>query len=360
MKCMLAVLGMVMFFTLGAFIASAAGMPEYSLQSGLVVTALSLVPTDLKGTLASTPNVAAILADYVGKNEKKIFSSLVPKMKIAEQMTVVPDLKDKMHMTKLTVKDGVVGYSENVNYDDDDIQFTGRTIESSLFMRNVKVNPLKYRTTWMAHLMKTGVNPQDLPFKQFTLDKIIAQIGSEIINNVYLADKTVAGNGIKNLIDGWGTIIGKEITDGSITPVVTGAITNSNAVASLEKVAEDFPSQYLEDDLTILQYISYDTFRKYQNDYRERYGKYTARNEKGLYELDGFAGKFTMLPVSWMGKSQRIITTPYENMIFGVDSLSDFNNIYAETEFELLKLKVLFQMGCQIRDVNAVRTNDQV
>lgn len=348
-------LGVALYFGLGAFVANAGGLGEYAIVGGVVFSAMSLIPMDLQGTFSSTPTVAA-LAAYGGKNEKKIFSSLRNALDLLKDTTVIPGIKNKLGLTKLTVGDGVRAYREQFDANDGDLDYTQRFIETELLKRDMRINPLRYRETWMSEVMKTGVNPQDLPFAPYVYEQISKKVASEVNDNAYLAVKG-DGSTVAKTFDGLGTIIAKEITDGNLTPIATGVATATNAVSIAEKMMKSMPVMYRNNGFDI--FCSYGFWDLYQEDYRERYKKFVEPNTNGEFFIDSTKRKIKMTPVTWMGESGRLIASPVENIITGVDAVGDFDRIMAETKFEILELRMLFAIGSQIRDLDAMRINDQ-
>ncbi|MGJ1295542.1 hypothetical protein ACR777_15150 [Sphingobacterium spiritivorum] len=348
-------LGIALYFVIGSIAFNAIGLSEYSAIGGGVFAAMSLVPMDLSGTLASTPTLTA-LAAYGGKYEKKIFSELRNSLDILNDTTVIPGIKNKLNLTKLTVGDGVRAYREAFDDNDGDLNYTPRVIETSLLKRDIKINPLKYRETWMSELMKPGVNPQDLPFAQYVYSEISKKVGQEINDNIYLATKG-AGTNVATSLDGLGTIIAKEITDGNIIPVATGAATATNAVSKAEMMMKSMPVAYRNNGFDIT--CSFAFWDLYQEDYREKYGKYIEPNKDGYFFIDSTRRKVKINPVTWLGSSGRLMASPIQNIITGVDAVGDFDKLHIETKFELLEIRMLFAIGSQIRDLSALKVNDQ-
>src|SRR5690606_21608508 len=106
-------------------------------------------------------------------------------------------------------------------------------------------------------------------------------------------------------------------------------------------------------------FCSYANWDLYQADYREKYGKYIEPNANGYFFIDSTRRKVKVAPVTWLGDSARLIATPKENILTGVDAVGDFDKVHVESEFELIKLRLLFAIGNQFRDLAALRVNDQ-
>lgn len=350
----------IVCFLFGVFLANVFELSESAMIFGVATVLLSMIPRLKPGMLAetipsvNTPDVSKLI-NYLGKFQKKLFATMRNALDIAKDLYVMPGIKNSENLTKLKVKDGIKGYEEDFEPDAGDLEYIPRKITVELLKRDIRVNVLKYRNTWMAEVMRRGVQPKDFPFAQFVLETVAKAIAAEINDNAYYA---VAGTrtSFATTVDGLAKIIADEITAGNITPVATGAITNTNAVAQLEKVLAEVAPVYIKNGLQVD--ISYNVWRKYQEDYRERYGKYTQRNEDGNFIVDSYGPNVILKPATWMGTSQRIIATPYENLILGTDSLGDTERLMPESRFEIIDLRALFAMGFQIRDLDAIWVND--
>jgi|GEM_PF-2090088 len=356
LKISLLVIAMIAY-TAGTIFAS----PAIGLATGLGLTAIGMIPRVQGAAFMATPDTSA-LAAYAGKYENALFSTLRARLTIFNDVTVIPGVKNILKLTKLTVADGVRGYREDFDASDSDLQYSGRDLATTLLKRDMKINPLKYRNTWMSQVMKPGVNPNDIPFAQFVNNAIFEQIASEIQRGSYLAVKGDESTLAKSF-DGLGTIIAAEIAKEvanagtGIVPVATGALTVSNAVEKFEAMVASMPSDFVDAGFPI--YASVESARKYNYNYRELYGKYQEKDEKGNLIIDNTAGNVYIKPVSWMGKSGRLIASPTENLLAGVDAIGDSDKIYTDLELEIIKYRVLFSLGFQIRDKDALKVNDQ-
>jgi hypothetical protein len=350
-------------FLLGTFAACAVGAPQFSLPaSGVLILLGAVNKGDLKGSLLmATPDTTA-LAAYAGRYERALFATLRQKLSIFNDITVYPGIKSTVRLTKLTVNDGIRGYREEFDSKDDDLSYSGRDISVELLKRDIKINPLKYRTTWMSEAMKPGVNPDDIPFAPFVNEAIMKQIAQEINKGSYLAAKGDMSTLAKSF-DGLGTIVAKAINAETaeagtgLVPVATGAITNTNAVSKFEQMTRAMAPEFQEEGFE--HYVSKDLSDKYNDDYRERYKKYVTMNDDGTYFIDNTAKRIKIVPCTWMGSSQRIITTPKLNLLAGVDALGDTDKIHTDLELEIIKYRILFALGFQIRDLDAIKVNDQ-
>lgn len=304
------------------------------------------------------PNISALSA-YPGKYEKSLFSTLYNGLDVVKDTTLVTGVKNKLKMTKLTVGAGVKPYSPTFAVSDEDLVYTGRDLEVNLAKRELLIEPLKYRTTWMSEVMKPGTDPMDIPFAQYVWEQVMARIAQEVNDNaIYSGVYNGAGTAAADIVTGFGTLIAAEITATNLTPVVTGAITNVNAVSKLELMMKAMPVAYRNKGFNL--YVSYDVADKYNEDYREKYKKYVEMNENGYYYIDNTNRKVQIIPATWMGASQRVIATPKENLLVGTDEMADWTGrITTAPDIWTLKAGIAFEIGCQIRDLGAIKVNDQ-
>jgi len=347
----------LMGYVVGVLCAS----PMVGLIAGSGLMIAGSFPKEVGSLFMATPDTSALGA-YAGAHEMALFKTLQSKLTILTDLMMLPGIKNTLRLTKLTVKDGVRGYREDFDSSDDDLSYSGQDLSTTLLKRDIKINPLKYRPTWMAAKMKPGVNPGDIPFAQFVNEAIMLQVASEIQRGSYLAVKGDESTLLKSF-DGIGTLISKAIAaetavaGSGIVPVATGAITNTNAVAAFESMVSAMPSDFVKNGFEVK--ASIDSARKYNKDYRERYGKYADKDDMNRTIIEDTAGVVTIKPCDWMGTSGRLIATPYENALVGVDGIGDQDKIITDVELEIIKYRILFALGFQFRDLKALRVNDQ-
>lgn len=309
----------------------------------------------------ATPDTSA-LAAYAGAHEQKLFSTLRNSLDILNDITIVPGIKNTLKLTKLSVNNGVRTYREAFDASDNDLEYSGRDLSVELLKRDIRINPLKYRSTWMSQVMQAGVNPPDIPFAAYVFEQMAIKIAQEINDNAYLAKKG-DGTSVATSFDGLGTKIADAIADETIKPgtglkpIATGVLTSGNTVAAVETLVRSMPIAYRQAGFGVI--CSFDSFDKYNDNYRDLFKKNYESNEDGVYYIDATSRKIKLIPCTWMGTSQRLIATPKENLLAGVDGLGDMDRIHTDIELEIIRQRVLFALGFQIRDLEAIRVNDQ-
>lgn len=250
-------------------------------------------------------------------------------------------------MAKFNVNDGPMPYRKQ-----DDFKagtFTDRVLTAYQAKYDQELDPEDFRNTYLAEL-------PEMPFNQFAVEQGgKAFLDALLRSTLYLGVRNGSGTDPVDICDGWGTIIAAEITATAISPVVTGAITAANAVTKVELVYD--ASDVLLKKMPSVMYCSYTVFRYYMQHYRTLNGFGFKRDEKGKFTLDGTDCVLT--PADFMGTSQRLILTLPNNLVFGTDTEQLKN--HPTPHLNLLRNRILFPAGCQIRDIGAevLKVNDQ-
>lgn len=225
--------------------------------------------------------------------------------------------------------------------------FSDRTLTAYQSKWDYEFDAENFRNTYLATL-------PDMPFEQASVDQVSREYLDNIIRStLWSGVRNGAGTGAADLCDGWGTIIAAEITATNLTPVVTGAITSANAVTKVEQVAESLPLWLRERGFII--YCSYNVFDKYKAHYRTLNSFGFNRTETGDAVIDGFNG--VLRPVAFMGTSQRLVATIANNLVFGTDL--ERVATYPTPHLNIMKIRHMMPVGCQIQDLAALVVNDQ-
>lgn len=353
--------------------------------------------------MSATQDVTAI-KNYAGTYSQALIAAMLNSLDIAKDFKVMRNVREALNLTKFEAKKGVRALNLNVeNAKNPGRKFTGRKLEPKGGMKIFHVNPEELRGTWMGEMFDP--NAKDVPFAAWIWTKEFEALAAEINDNIYLSKyladaaefaagtvynvgdvvnfeediyrctaTTTAGQSpashpakwleINNTayVDGPGTIIAAEIAAGKLTPVVTGAISNTNAVASLQAV---WKAQTIAvRKVGAIIFVSWDVFEKYLADYDTRYGKGAGiasyiEDETVVY-LKGSYKKCQIKPATWMNNSQRIICTPFENALMCTNDLSDMNKIGKTVEtLHGFKAICKFLLGFNFADLDVLKVNDQ-
>ena len=306
---------------------------------------------------------ANALEAYVGAYHPQLISTLVNSFSMTNHVTPMYGIKGSLELTKIAIKDGVRGFRNQFDAVSDDLQFSGRRIYTHLYKRDFLLDSTEFRNTWMSQYRKNEALGE-IPFVEHIAKTLNKRIASEVNNFTYngvQGDKS----SVRTTANGYGTLIKNAISDENnvtgtgLLPVATGLITANNAVSKVELMLEAMPECYMDDEGYNL-YMSPNLWRKYRLDYRERYGKYIPEGStESMYYLDTALDKVKIVPCTWMGASQRIIATPRENLVIGLDGEGLLDNVSTFYHHELCEWRTSFAMGFEFCDLEAMRVNDQ-
>lgn len=225
---------------------------------------------------------------------------------------------------------------------------TDRVLTAYQSKYDQELDPEDFRNEYLATL-------PEMPFEQFS----VSQAGKQFLDSLYtdtlwLGVRNGAGTDAVDICDGWGTIIAAEIVATNLTNVIaTNAISAANAVTEIEKVTNGTSAKMKKKGGIV--YVSYTVFQYYRTHYRATYGYNFNPNQEGYYMIDGT--KFRLQPCAFMGTSGRVVVTYAGNLIFGTDL--DRLSMYPTQHLNLLRNRILFPAGCQIRDLDVLYVNDQ-
>lgn len=288
-----------------------------------------------------------------------IMKKRVTKAKFTADFEVLRKVKQPVALTRLHTTGGPRPYRAQRDQSGNGMKFTDRkltVLQSKWDMDDF--DPEVYRNTYLAAVEDGRLDPNKIPFYQYIAEKISEDYMSKINDQVVLnGEYDAAGTTTADIATGVGTIIADEITGGGLTPITTGAITSANAVSKLELIHNALPAWMKEEDGGATIFVSYDVLQKYKENYRSTYGFTFKPNEVGEYVIDGTTTK--IVARSWMGSSQRLICVPTnkKNLYFGCDT--DGIEFYVTPDLNILKVRVMFPLGFQIADLEAIFVNDQ-
>lgn len=305
---------------------------------------------------ANITAVAAYLA-YVQDYGDDLITRAFFTPKTLNYATVHEGVKGKKTLTRLKVATGkAVAWSSGFTGATDAITMDPRTIEVTGIKRDLSFVPQEFESSYLGKMRPRGQNPgKYIPFEADVLQTILKGHSEEFASALWSGVKdgsVVPGTtAMAACFDGYLEIIADAIVATTIAPVVTpgGAVTNTNAVALLETMWGNLGAPYKEGAVEV--FMSWSNFQKYNQDYRERYGKYVRLNEQGEVKLD-FSQNATLVPLAEMGSSNRIVMTPGENLHVAFDDLTNDQLFNMETNKRLVEWWMDWKMGAQIAQLD--------
>ncbi len=418
MKFFYSLFSLIFFSTAIAF---AIDVPVFAVAGA--ITGLNLLTRVPSGVLLSKGEDVSALTAYAGKNLPYLLRTMINALTAAEDMIVMPNIKNKLRIGKLVVSTGIRPFSSAQEFGINDLTYTDRFLQVEPWKRELQIDTESYRTTYLSEFLTPGdAATKDarskIPFVQFTMESILKQIAADLNNNtVYngfdgsataaysaastyaIGDRmtytqnnrkewfecvtaTTAGQNPdthaekwKNvtaaaIVKGINTIIGDEITASNITPEAIGAITT--ATEALDGNIQLFRSHdQVYQDAGIVINQSYEDFNLLLDsiDDKAKYVTYDITNRAPKHiVIPRTNGKGIAKPATWI-TGRRLIAGPSQirngnvrnnALLFGTDLLSDMNQIeFKSPELWLLNMGLKALAGFQIANVDEIRVSDQ-
>lgn len=300
---------------------------------------------------------------YVEKFSSDLIFLLFHKFKTGSLIRPHEGVKGQEVLTEFLLGDIVQRWSKTFDPLDDAMDFVPRVLKVVPAKVDLQIFPQEFEQSYLGMARRPGFNVDDLPFEAFILMKIIEKVQEQLETAVWQGVETGApgaGDPLTDLFDGFLQKIADAIVATDVTAVATGAITASNAVASLEAMWNALPAAYKEAEMTF--FTPYPIYQHYLTNYRTDFGKYTGMSESGIPQrvrLD--FGNGWIVPIAGMGNSGRVLLTQAENLRYGYDLQDDMSTITIEKNHRALDFMMDFKIGVEfgmLKD-GPVVVNDQ-
>jgi hypothetical protein len=351
----------------------------------------------------ANPDVSLLKA-YGGTYQKQIIQKMYRELMLgADGILVMPNIKSKTTLTKLSVGKGLTPYTGVYNSEDGQISYAEREIVPELIMRCMTIDPKKYKDTWMAEELKvsaaTNSNKKaQIPFEQYVWDAYMKENVEELCMALYHAKGKAAfanysnattyaagalvkdgnkyykslvgantGNALTNvafwdrvdylaLFKGFQFVIENAIAnEGFANTTNTGVITVNDAIAQFKDVYRALPETTRSNSGNINMYCSLNNFEKLLDAIGDKYKGFTS-TDNVLY-LPETNRKAIVKPVNWLSGSNRIIASVPNNLVIGTDQMADMNKMtFIEDHFSL-ESSLVFSFGTQVQDLDVMATN---
>ncbi|MFN4254549.1 MAG: hypothetical protein ACK4Q5_06045 [Saprospiraceae bacterium] len=242
----------------------------------------------------------------------------------------------------------------------DAIEYIPRILKVRPCKVDLSIVPAELWATYLGEQAKRGAsNQQAIPMEAFMFQYIVERTAEDVgTKAIFGGTYNASGTTPADIFDGWLKIVTDEITGGGIAAgqVTSGAaITSSNAYDQVLLVYKKVPAALRGKKLKC--FMSYATFDAFNEDYGSQF---TAAPYNMTYEKAMLPGtNVELVPSAEMGSSSRIIITTPDNLVLGVDMLSDHEHINLQQNRRGLDLMIDFSMGVQIADTRLIFCNNQ-
>lgn len=299
----------------------------------------------------ANPDLSAITTAFVEMGGP-VFGKRVLEWRIRSQgIQVRTNVTKPQVLTKLSAVGGPRPYRSQDDTSGNGVKYTDRTLTVYNSKWDHDFDPEEYRNTYL------GDGVHDMSFAQAATNQLAKEYLDSIIKNtLWLGVYNASGSTPAAICTGWGTLIAAEITATNLTPITTGATTDSNAVANAEAMVEGAPA-FLRDSVEpLILYVPFHIFDSYTKNYRTLNGFGFAQSVTGDYKMDN--KNVIIRPVAWIpNTSERMVLTVASNLVFGTDIESV--QVAASMRRNIIESRPMMAAGCQIQDLDVLVVNDQ-
>lgn len=428
MKTKFSITALVYMFVLGALVGGIGGFEPVVagtvLASAGAAKMIFFEGVSLKSTglMMNAFDISGITG-YADEHKRDLIATLVNGLDIAEDVMVQPNVKNKMKLPKLTVKDGFRPFSSTTEFGNGgDLVIAERELETKTGKRELLIDIRVFKDKYLAWRTNPGNSAnkkfEDYTFAQFVWEEVIKGLQREINDETayfgfdkstaaaYSEVATYAANAYITFtqngrleyfqnISGGTTTAGEDPTDtpakwrkvtaravvpgirslidtaisGGFAVTSTGAITDgATALAAFKELFRDMPVPYQRQGVIIS--CSYTDKDFLLDGIEDKLTKYTMAEvsdfmKSGLIPIPGTDNKGFVKAATWLTGSRRLIAGPmtqgnrHENIYMGTDLLSDANEIKQKENLWTVEAGISVDLGFQIADLSALRLGDQ-
>lgn len=295
--------------------------------------------------LTSAASFQAYVQDYYDTLITKMFFGF----ETSQYCTPHEGVKGRVALTSLTLANLVRRYTSTFNVITGTHTFATKNLIVYDNKVDLKIVPKDFESSYLGRYRQAGQNAMDLPFEGQILDQTIKKIAAEMEVAIWQGDIAASPASTDLLaatFNGFSTIIADNI--GSLTPVVSGALTAANAYTTIESIFSGLASQYQSGGVEV--FMNPKTKLLAIQEYREKYGKYVEKAEGQLGFDLGANVNYRVVPGM---PNNQIVITPQENLHYGYDGAMDHSFFNFEQEDRTIKLWSDFKIGAQIGIIDA-------
>lgn len=287
--------------------------------------------------MASTNFVVSSLPDYVQTNRDLLLKNfgLVgngTRSRISIQTGVKKDAYINLLELTPTFQDGTeCGFDANGA-----ATLTQRLIETAIWKVNMDICPRSLVGKYAEYLVRINATEEELPFEQYIVEALIAEVNKKIENLIWQGDSTLG-------VDGLLAIAAADVPSANKV-----TLAGTSAYADILAVYNKMSENTLEKGGEI--YVSPAIFRQFMQEMvTSNYFHYDPRNEEfGEFMLPGSDVKVVRTQ-GLAGKTDIVGTFP-KNLVYGCDMESDAEDIdiWYSKDDRVFKVEILGNSGSQI------------
>lgn len=246
--------------------------------------------------------------------------------KSSKHMTVIPGITDSLSVSELTGDVELRPHDGNVN-NQSPFALKSRILQVRLGDVITQQKPETLRQTiWGEKLTGSAKDLSKHPIEKQIIAKIMSSVGKKLNAKLFSAVRNASGTTTADLFNGFDTITATEISGGDLAVgnsnyEVVGEITVSNACDKLHDFYKAASDELQESNSKM--FVSSDIYNKYNECWKDENGSlpYNTEYKKTFLQISG--DKCELVPLVGKSSSDYIHLTKKENMLIGVDQMSD-------------------------------------
>jgi hypothetical protein len=341
---------------------------------------------------------------YIAKQDKTLIHQMLNELDIVKDLTVLRNVREPRDLNKMTVDDGVRPLNLDIEKAKGGRKWTKRQLMPQRAMKLIKMVPEELRETWQSEML--DINAQEVPFAAWVWEQEFAKIAEEINDNFYFSKyagvveefsgstaydpgdliyfneviykqvhtaATTAGQSPlthparwqdvdnKVICDGPHELIEKALADEGLLTVGTGTFNDTNAYTYAKGMWDNVKESHRNKKM--IAYVSIDAAMDIATHQNKLFGSGVGIAGVDIEGRKPFTLRntpLTIMPVTWMKASRRIIITMPGNLVVGMNQVSDANKVgkVVDTIHGYTAI-VKYMIGCQFRDLEVLYVNDQ-
>lgn len=303
-------------------------------------------------------DVTALTTTLTEQGGEMMKEALV-KYNFSDDFEVMDDVAVPKALPKLSIVGSPRPYRKQDDFSGNDAKFTDRELACKLSKWDFEFDPTVLYGTYLARVKGGKIDPSQMPFESFVIQHIAEKyMEHDLLNTAFNGVYNASGTTAADIADGINTIVDAEITATNITPVATGAVHTSAAVAyaKVNTMVAAATEQMEQGKAVVLGCRK--TLQLYAQGYNAANGYKFDPRAVDNYQLD--TTNLTLKAVPWIpNTSERLIMTLPGNLYRG--TILNQIGVYPTKHLNLLRIRFMMPVGYQIADIapSVFKVNDR-
>lgn len=282
------------------------------------------------------------LPDYVEQRRDELISKVVFGGRTIEKMAKQTGIKTKAALNYLQT-DPVFQEGLGCNFTPQGTaELTQREIETGLIKVNMEFCPDTLLGKWAEYLVAIRATAEDLPFEEYLVASIMANINKKMEKAVWQGDTDSSDESLSHF-DGLLKIANAEA--GTMKVAIAA---NTSAYEAIKAVYMAIPEEVLDKGARI--FVSPALFREFTQEMVEKnYYHYSGAQDANVQEFIFPGTNVRVDSTPGLTGTQNILATYYDNMFYGCDAVDDKEifDLWFSKDDRVFKLAVRWNAGTQ-------------